>query len=134
LQQRVEAVVDLGLAGGADLVVLRSTSRPTLSSSRLISVAQVGVVVDRRDREVAALVAGLVAAVAALLDAPVFQAPSIGVDVVVAGVLLRLEAHVVEDVELGLGPKYAVSAMPVDFRYASALARPCAGRGCRARR
>ena len=55
----------------------------------------------RRDREVAALVVDLVAAVAALLAAGVPGARD-GVDRVEAGVLLRLEADVVEDVELGL--------------------------------
>ena len=59
--------------------------------------------VDRRHREVAALVLDLVAAVAALLDAAGVPGAGHGVDGVVAGVLLGLEAHVVEDVELGLG-------------------------------
>ena len=104
VQQRVELVVDLGLAGGADLVVRRARPGGRRRSSVVRHlVAQVGVVVDRRDREVAALVAGLVAAVAALLVATGVPGALDGVDVVVALVLVRLEADVVEDVELGLG-------------------------------
>ncbi len=65
--------------------------------------AQVGVVVGRRHREVATLVAHLVAAVAALLGATGVPDARLGVDVVVARVLVGLEPDVVEDVELGLG-------------------------------
>jgi hypothetical protein len=65
-------------------------------------VAQVGEVVDRRDREVAALVLDLVAAVAALLDPSGVPRAGDGVDRVVAGLLLGLEPHIVEDVELRL--------------------------------
>jgi hypothetical protein len=60
-------------------------------------------VVDRRDREVAALVAGLVPAVAALLGPPGVPGALDRVDEVVARVLVRLEPDVVEDVELRLG-------------------------------
>ena len=66
-------------------------------------VAQVGEVVDRRDGEVTSLVPGLVPQVAALFDAARVPGRLDRIDVVVAGVLLRLETHVVEDVELGLG-------------------------------
>jgi hypothetical protein len=76
VQQRVEPVVDLLLAGGAHLVVAALDLEADLLQVQADLVAEVGEVVDRRDREVAALVAGLVAAVAALLDAPVFQAAS----------------------------------------------------------
>ena len=63
-------------------------------------VAQVGVVIDRRHREIAALVAGLVATVAAVLDSAGVPGTFDRVDVVEARVLAGLEAHVVEDVEL----------------------------------
>ena len=69
VRQRVELVVDLGLAGGADLVVGALELEAGVDQRAAHLVAQVGVVVDRRHREVAALVPGLVAAVAALLDA-----------------------------------------------------------------
>ncbi len=59
--------------------------------------------VGRRDREVSALVADLVAAVAALLDPAGVPGAGDRVDVVVALVRLGLEPDVVEDVELGLG-------------------------------
>ena len=82
---------------------LRSTLQADVGEVEADLVAGVGEVVDRRHGEVAALVAGLVAAVAALLGAAGVPGRLDGVDVVVAGVLLGLEAHVVEDVELGLG-------------------------------
>ena len=66
-------------------------------------VAQVGLLVDGGDREVAALVGGLVAEVAALFGAARVPGALLGVDRVEARVLLHLVAHVVEDVELGLG-------------------------------
>ncbi len=99
----VELVVDLALAGRADLVVRALHLQPDLKQLGDHVVADVGEVVDRRYGEVAALVAGLVAAVAALLDASGVPRALDGVDVVVRLVLVRVEAHVVEHVELGLG-------------------------------
>src|SRR3712207_4136252 len=64
-------------------------------------VAEVAEVVVRRDREVAALVLDLVAAV--VLDRAAVPGAGLGVDVVEALVLAGLEAHRVEDVELRLG-------------------------------
>ncbi|CAB4546005.1 unannotated protein [freshwater metagenome] len=64
-------------------------------------VAQVGVVVDGRNGEVATLVAGLVAQVAAFFFATGVPCAFDGVDEVVASVLLGFEANVVKDVELG---------------------------------
>ncbi len=64
---------------------------------------QVGVVVRRRDREVAALVARLVAEVAARLVAAGVPGALDRVDVVVAGVRRGLEPRGVKDVELRLG-------------------------------
>ena len=64
--------------------------------------AQVLEVVRRRDREVALLVAGLVAEVRVLVAAGV-PVPLDRVDLVEGRVLVLLEADVVEDEELGLG-------------------------------
>ena len=55
-QQRVESHVDLGLAGGADLVVLHLDLDPHLLHRQDHLRAQVLEVVHRRDREVALLV------------------------------------------------------------------------------
>ena len=57
--------------------------------------------IDRGNGEVATLVAGLVPAVSALFDATGVPGALDGVDEVVAGVLVGLEADIVEDVELG---------------------------------
>ena len=80
------------------------------------AVTQVGEVVDGRHREVSALVAHLVAAVAAILDPAGVPRAGYGVDRVVAGLLLGLEPYVVEHVELASGAKYAVSPIPVEAR------------------
>ena len=107
VQQRVELVVDLGLACGADLVVAALDLEARRDQVADHVVAQVGVVVDRRDREVAALVVDLVAEVAALLVAPGVPPALDGVDVVEGLVRVGAEAHRVEDVELGLGAEVA---------------------------
>jgi len=103
LAEGVEAVVDLRLARGAHLVVRALDVEAEFVEEDADLVTQVGELVDRRDGEIAPLVGGLVAEVAALLDAARVPGGLDGVDVVVARVLLRLEADVVEDVELGLG-------------------------------
>ena len=100
-EQRVELVVDLGLAGGAHLVVLALDLEAGLVQLQGDLGAQVGEVVDRRGREVAALVADLVAAV--VLERAGVPGAGLGVDVVEGLVRRGLEAHAVEDVELGLG-------------------------------
>ena len=94
-------IVDLGLAGRADLVVgaLDLNAGGDHRCGHL--VPQVREVVHRRNREVTALVPRLVAPVAALFDATGIPCALDGVDVVVALVLRGLEPHVVEDVELG---------------------------------
>ena len=107
VQQRVELVVDLGLARGADLVVAALDLEARRDQVGDHVVAQVGVVVDRRHREVAALVVDLVAEVAAVLLAAGVPPALDGVDVVVALVRIGAEAHRVEDVELGLGAEVA---------------------------
>ncbi len=69
----VEAVVDLALAGGADLVVAALEDQAGVDQLEADVVAEVGVLVDRADGEVATLVRRGVAEVAALE----FQAPSL---------------------------------------------------------
>ncbi len=106
VQQRVEAVVDLLLTGGAHLVVRALEVKANFAEHRAHLVAKVGELVAGAHGEVAALVARLVAAVGGavlfVLDAGV--PPGLGrVDVVVTLVLVRVEAHGVEDEELGLG-------------------------------
>ena len=79
-QQRVEAHVDLGLAGGADLVVLHLDLDADRSSTLDHLRAEVLVLVHRRDGEVALLVPRLVAEVRASRRArssrPEFHTPS----------------------------------------------------------
>ena len=99
----VELVVDLTLACRAHLVVRPLDLEADLLQDPDHVVADVSEVIDRRHREVAALVGRLVAQVAALLDAAGVPGPLDRVDVVVRRVLLGLEADVVEDVELRLG-------------------------------
>ncbi len=79
-EQRVELVVDLGLAGGAHLVVLALDLEAGLVQLQGDLGTQVGEVVDRRDREVTALVADLVAAV--VLQRTGVPGARLGVDVV----------------------------------------------------
>ncbi len=106
MQQRVELVVDLGLARRAHLVVaaLQHEARVLQVGAHL--VAQVDEVVVRSDGEVAALRAHLVAAVGAAvgLERLAGVPPArLRVDLVERAVHPRVEAHRVEDVELGLG-------------------------------
>ena len=73
----------------------------------------------------------LVTAVAAILDPAGIPGARHGVDRVVAGLLLGLEPHVVEHVELGFGAKYAVSPIPVEavvLRFTGNVARVAAVR------
>ena len=106
-QQRVEAHVDLGLAGGADLVVLDLDldAEPLHREDHL--GAQVLVLVHRRDREVALLVPDLVAEVAAAFVARGVPRRFDRVDRVRRRVLVVVEPHVVEDEELRLGTEVA---------------------------
>ena len=66
-------------------------------------ITQIRVVVDRRYREVAALVARLVAQVAAFLLSAGVPCPFDGIQEVVAGVLASLKPHVIKNVELRFG-------------------------------
>ncbi len=135
VQQAVEAIVDLRLSGCADLVVSSLYLDADRAEVRHHVVAQVGVVVDRRHREVTALVARLVAAVAALLDAAGVPLALDRVDEVVAGILLGLEADVVEDVELRFGTEVD-RVRDAGRRRGGPRPWPrcCADRGCTARR
>ena len=101
LHQRVEPEVDLGLAGGGHLVVLRLDLQPHLLHDADHLVAQVVLRVGRRDGEVPFLVARLVAEVRLLLS-PGVPGPLVGVDGIEAEVRPAAVADVVEDEELGL--------------------------------
>ena len=103
VDHRVELVVDLLLAAGAHLVVRALELEARVDQLEADVVAQVGLLVDGADREVAALVRGLVGEVSALFDAAGVPGGLVGVDRVEGLVLLHLVADVVEDVELGLG-------------------------------
>ena len=101
VHQRREAHVDLTLAGGGHLVVLRLDQDADALQRHHHLAAQILLAVGRRNREVAFLVARLVAEVG-ILHAPRVPTALLGVDVVVALVLVLVEAHVVEDEELRL--------------------------------
>ena len=102
-QHGVEPPVDLGLTGGAALVVGAFDHQARVLHVADDVVAQVTEVIDGGYGEVAALVLDLVAPVAAVLHATGVPGPRLGIDVVVGGVGGGVEADVVEDVELGLG-------------------------------
>ena len=101
LEERVELQVDLGLAAGGDFVMMALDHQPAVLHGQRHLGAQVLVVVGRRNREIAFLVARTIAEV--VLHAARIPAAFFGVDEVVALVLVLVEAHVVEDEELGLG-------------------------------
>ena len=107
-QHRVEAHVDLGLARGADLVVLDLD----LDADGLEHLHHLGpqvlVLVHRRDGEVALLVPRLVREVGRAVELELTAGVPHTLDrveEVVAGVLVLVEARGVEDVELGFGPE-----------------------------
>ena len=102
LPERVEPHVDLGLAGGRHLVVVHLDVDADRLQRQHHLGADVLVAVRRRHREVAFLVARLVAEVRLLVLAAVPE-PLDGVEVVVAVVVRLIEPHVVEDEELRLG-------------------------------
>jgi hypothetical protein len=101
LDERRVPHVDLGLAGRAHLMVLALDLHPQLLELKRHLAAQVLEGIGRSNREVPLLVARLVAEVGVLHPTAVPPA-LLGVDVVVAGVLVGLEADVVEDEELRL--------------------------------
>ncbi len=99
----VEAVVDLSLTTRTHLVVSALEDEAGVDQLEADVVAEVGLLVDGGDGEVAALVGRLVGEVAAFFHATGVPGAFLGVHGVEAGVLLHLVANVVEDVELGLG-------------------------------
>ena len=101
-EQGGEAVVDLLLAAGAHLVVGPLDGQPGLLADPHHLVAQVRHLVGGGDREVAALEGDLVALVAAGLLAPGVPRGLVGVDGVERALGGGVEAHGVEEVELGL--------------------------------
>ena len=104
--QRVEAVVDLLLAGARHLVVRTLKHQPDLLQVGDHVIAQILGVVARRHREVAALDAVLEPDVrGAVLFHIVAGVPRglDGVDLVEGALHGVLETHLVEDEELGLG-------------------------------
>ena len=105
LQQRREAHVDLGLARGADLVVVDLDRDAELAERQHHLGPKVLVMVHRGDREVALFITRLVAEVLAALLGPRVPHAFDGIDVVVALVVVLVETDRVEDVELGLGPE-----------------------------
>ncbi len=103
-EQRVETHVDLGLTGCADFVVLHLDLDPHLLHREDHLRTEVLEMVHRRDREIAFLVARLEAEVGPVGAASVPDAFD-GVDVVVPLVGVLVEADVIENEELGLGPE-----------------------------
>ena len=133
-RQRVEAHVDLGLARGADLVVLHLDRDADLLERQQHLRAEVLVLVHRRRPGstppcTADLVPEVRGAVELAVAAGVPRALD-RVEEVVARVLVLVEARGVEDVELGLGPEVRgvgdAGAAQVVLRL---LARCSAGRG-----
>ena len=98
------AEVDLALAGGPHLVVVRLHGDPRGSQRHDRPRPEVLERVRRRAGEVALLEPGPVAEVG--LQALAARVPDalLGIDVVVGLLLARVVADLVEDVELGLGP------------------------------
>ena len=101
--QGVEAVVDLRLAGSADLVVGALDLQADLVQGHGDGVAQIRLLVRGGDREVAAFHGPLVGQVAALLPATGVPRGLVGVHGVEGALRLDVVADVLEDEELGLG-------------------------------
>ncbi len=104
--ERVEAHVDLGLARRRHLVVVNLDLHAAGFEVQHHLRPQVLVVVGGRDREVALLVAGPVPEVRALRRPLPAGVPErrLGVEVVEAEVVALVEADVLQDEELELGP------------------------------
>ena len=105
LEERGEPHVDLGLAARGDFVMVALGVNAALDHGLHHLAAQILVVIGRRNREVPFLVARPVAEV--VLLAATVPTALVGVDEVVAGVLVLIEPDVVEDEELGFGPEKA---------------------------
>ena len=126
VQERREAHVDLRLAGGGDLVVLALDGDPTRLELEDHLGAQVLLLVDRGDRDVAGLLADLVAEVRALVRVGI-PLGLLRIEEVVRGVLGGLVTDVVEDEELQLRPEMGgvadAGGLQVRLRLASDGAR-----------
>ena len=101
LHQRVEPLIDLALAARGDLVVMALDAQAALDHGLHHFAAQVLVMIGGRYREVAFLVARPVAQV--VFFAAGIPAALFGVDEIEAGMLVLIEADVIEDEELGFG-------------------------------
>ncbi len=101
VHERVEAHVDLGLTGGADLVVMHLDRDARIYEREHDLAAQVLQLVDRRRREVALFQLRAEPEVGRSVLAGVPDA-LVGIDVVVALVGVLVETDRVEDVELEL--------------------------------
>ena len=101
LHQRVEALIDFALAAGGDFVMMALDVEAALDHGLHHLGAQILIMIGGRNREIAFLVARPVAEV--VLLAAGIPAAFFGVDEVEAGVLVLIEADVVEDEELGFG-------------------------------
>src|ERR1039458_1574201 len=99
LHQLVEPLIDLALAAGGHFVVMTLDVQAALDHGLHHFAAQILVVVGRRHREVAFLVARAVAQV--VLAAARVPTPFLGVDKVKTAVLILVETDVIENEELG---------------------------------
>ncbi|CNV75191.1 Uncharacterised protein [Mycobacterium tuberculosis] len=106
MQQRIELVVDLGLSAAAHLVVALLQDEAGVDQVGQHLVAQVDVLVVGGHWEIPALVADLVAPVGTAVGLgrrAGVPPPRDGVHLVEGAVGARVEAHRIENVELGLG-------------------------------
>jgi hypothetical protein len=99
--QRIEALIDFGLAAGGDFMMVALDVQAALDHDLDHLAAEVLVMIGRRHREVAFLVPRTVPEV--VLLAAGIPAALFGVDEIVALVLILIEADVIENEELGFG-------------------------------
>ncbi len=102
---------------------------PHLVHRHAHGITQIGLLIDRGDREITALDRGLITKVAAFFLAAGVPVCLIGINRIEHRIGLYLVTDVLKDEELSFGSKNAVSAIPVDFRYSSA--RSATPRGSR---
>ena len=100
LGQRVELEAKFMLGGG-DFVMVLFRLDAHVAHDRQHLAAHVLLGVDRRHREIAALDAGAMAEIALLIFGAGVVGAFLGVDVIEALVHADIEAHIVEDEELG---------------------------------
>ena len=133
LQQRLEAHVDFGLAGGGHFVVLAFHVDAELFQGQHHLAAQVLKLVGGRYGEVTLLVTGFVAEVRAFVTAGVPD-PLHRIDGIEGAVFARFVLNVIEDEEFGLGADKGrvahAGALEIGFGLLGDVAR---GRGCKVR-